>query len=153
MDKINERIVSLKEKHILGHIEISDIIQKEFNVKLSPKAVRNRYYRKKIKTQERKLHHIPAKVEGTSTEYRVNISDVWEKIETHEKNGFLPNLFASRKKILLPNEPIALACLSDLHVGNSGTYYSALREDVDIINKTEGMYVGIFGDFLDNWIF
>ena len=49
------------------------------------------------------------------------------------------------------DKPFALVLLSDIH-GGGKTDYTALEEDLRIINTTEGMYVGNLGDNTDNFV-
>jgi hypothetical protein len=54
--------------------------------------------------------------------------------------------------IILPNEPVAIAFLSDLHFGSAGTDYEAAKRDAERIRDTPGMYAVFHGDGLDNWL-
>jgi UDP-2,3-diacylglucosamine pyrophosphatase LpxH len=54
--------------------------------------------------------------------------------------------------IHLGDQPVALAFLSDLHIGSEGTDYDAIKRDTDLISKTDGMYAVFHGDGIDNWI-
>lgn len=47
--------------------------------------------------------------------------------------------------------PIAVAFLSDLHIGNEGTDHEALLADVRRIAATPGLYVVLGGDVVDNF--
>lgn len=49
-------------------------------------------------------------------------------------------------------EPVALALVSDLHFGASGTDYEAARRDAELIASTPGMWAGFHGDGLDNFV-
>lgn len=49
-------------------------------------------------------------------------------------------------------KPIAIAFMSDTHIGSPSVDYAALRKDINIIHDTEGMYVAFHGDIIDNWI-
>jgi hypothetical protein len=59
-----------------------------------------------------------------------------------------------RKKqyIHLESKPTGIAFLSDLHIGNIGTDYSAILKDTMLIRDTPGMYAAFHGDGIDNWI-
>src|SRR5690606_28868504 len=48
--------------------------------------------------------------------------------------------------------PIALANLSDMHIGNAGTDHRRMLEDARLIQKTPGMYAVFGGDGVDNFI-
>lgn len=47
------------------------------------------------------------------------------------------------------SEPIALICLSDLHIGASGFDHEALVQVTDEILSTPNLYVGLFGDIAE----
>lgn len=49
-------------------------------------------------------------------------------------------------------KPIAVAFVSDAHMGSPYTDYRALVADTNIIASTEGMYAVAMGDERDNWI-
>ncbi len=48
--------------------------------------------------------------------------------------------------------PIGIAHMGDPHVDDDGTDIRLLREHVDIINRTEGLFAGNVGDFSNNWV-
>jgi len=50
------------------------------------------------------------------------------------------------------DKPIALAFLSDLHIGAEGTEHDYILDAVDSILGTEGCYVVLNGDIIDNFI-
>ncbi len=58
----------------------------------------------------------------------------------------------TRQQIDLGNKPTAIAWLSDLHLGSSGTDYAAIWEDTQTIVNTPGMYAAFHGDGIDNWV-
>ncbi|RLC74622.1 MAG: hypothetical protein DRJ03_31645 [Chloroflexi bacterium] len=49
-------------------------------------------------------------------------------------------------------KPICIVELADTHIGGIGVDYDQLRRDVQIIAETDGMYCGIGGDQVDNFI-
>jgi len=51
-----------------------------------------------------------------------------------------------------PDRPFALAYLSDLHIGDAGTDYRALKADAELIRDTPRMWAGYHGDGINNWI-
>jgi hypothetical protein len=48
--------------------------------------------------------------------------------------------------------PIGIAHVGDPHVDDDGTNIPLLREHVDIIDRTEGLFAGNVGDLTNNWI-
>ena len=51
-----------------------------------------------------------------------------------------------------PDRPFALAYLSDLHIGDPGTDYRALRADAELVRDTPRLWCGYHGDGINNWI-
>lgn len=56
------------------------------------------------------------------------------------------------KRIILPAQPVAIAFLSDFHLGNPGTDYASVKRDAQLVAETDGMYAMFIGDGIDNWI-
>lgn len=50
------------------------------------------------------------------------------------------------------NGPIGIAHLGDPHLDDDGTDIAAVERDVDIINRTEGLFAGNVGDYSNNWV-
>jgi hypothetical protein len=50
------------------------------------------------------------------------------------------------------NEPIGFFFMGDLHVGDVGTDHAALLRDIELIQKTEGLYGSMGGDYINNFI-
>jgi predicted phosphodiesterase len=48
------------------------------------------------------------------------------------------------------NLPVGIAFTSDWHVGAGGVDYSRLREDLDLIRETDGLYAVHLGDLIEN---
>lgn len=48
--------------------------------------------------------------------------------------------------------PLAISFLGDPHVDDNGCNWPRLREDLDTINNTEGMYAASLGDASNNWV-
>jgi hypothetical protein len=64
---------------------------------------------------------------------------------------------ASEARDLIPiritcRGPIGIAHLGDPHVDDNGTDIDTLREHVNIINRTEGLFAGNVGDYSNNWV-
>lgn len=95
----------------------------------------------------RRKHEAVDAVEIPVIEQEDSIDLLWQQAYTYNRE---------RKKethaIIVPNRPFAIAFLSDLHIGSSGTDYIALRRDAETIRDTEGMYAVFHGDGIDNWI-
>ena len=65
-----------------------------------------------------------------------------EREKNRDKRSVLFNL----------NQPVGIAFFSDLHLGSSATDYVQLKEDTEIVQKTENMFAAFTGDGIDNWI-
>lgn len=50
------------------------------------------------------------------------------------------------------HKPIAIATLSDLHLGSNYCDYRGIKHDAEMIAQTDGMYALAAGDYWDNWI-
>jgi predicted phosphodiesterase len=76
-----------------------------------------------------------------------NTEQLWEMVTENQSTNRrdVPTL-------MLPNEPFALAFLSDLHIGSAETDHMAIRNDAEIVANTDGMYAIFHGDGIDNWI-
>ena len=48
--------------------------------------------------------------------------------------------------------PLAISFWGDPHVDDNGCNWPRLREDLDTINNTEGMYAASLGDASNNWV-
>jgi len=48
--------------------------------------------------------------------------------------------------------PICVAMIGDPHIDDDGCDIKGLRRDMDIINRTEGMFAGHLGDLTNNWM-
>ena len=78
-----------------------------------------------------------------------DVGAVWQRlIDEQQQRLREPTL----QRVILPSAPCAVAFLSDLHIGNAGTDYAAIRRDAEIVAATEGMYATFVGDGIDNWI-
>lgn len=113
--------------------------------------VRDNYVQENQSTIQSNAMKSP-KIFGVTNHESYVIQDIWN---IAEKNFYLneeKNKKRNQQIIEFPNEPIAIALLSDLHIGNSNTDYKQLRKDAEIIQKTDGMYAIFHGDGIDNWI-
>lgn len=53
---------------------------------------------------------------------------------------------------LTSNEPVGIAMMGDLHIGDVGTDHAALIRDVKKIQATENLYVTLGGDYINNFV-
>lgn len=88
-----------------------------------------------------------------STKYDADQADrIWEAAAANYAEYRAVTDYKKKQHIHLGNKPTGLAFLSDLHIGNAGTDYSAILKDTKLIQSTPGMYAAFHGDGIDNWI-
>jgi hypothetical protein len=98
------------------------------------------------------LPHKPATIEGVTAEHSANASNIWQFAIDAQAIVYEKHSRKQKQAITLPDEPVAIAFLSDLHIGSAGTDYQAIKADAELIRDTPGMYAGFHGDGTDNWI-
>lgn len=96
--------------------------------------------------------HTPAIIEGVTAEQTTSVENIWTFVQEAQQIVFEKQQRRGNQSIKLPDEPVAIAFLSDLHIGSAGTDYTAIREDAEMIQHTPGLYAGFHGDGTDNWI-
>jgi predicted phosphodiesterase len=105
----------------------------------------------KINITKEKISDKP-RIYGILPQENVNINSIWDLAEISFSNTLEREKIRSAQRIEFSDKPIAIALLSDLHIGNATTDYKQLRYDADLIKKTDGMYAIFHGDGIDNWI-
>ncbi len=98
------------------------------------------------------LPHKAAAIEGVTAEHSANAGNIWQFAIDAQKVVFEKHARKQKQAITLPDEPVAIAFLSDLHIGSAGTDYQAIKADAELIRDTPGMYAGFHGDGMDNFI-
>ena len=91
-------------------------------------------------------------ISGITANETYDSDDIWDIAELAFDFNEEKERRRAAQKIQFGNKPIALALLSDLHIGNATTDYRQLRKDAEIIKNTDGMYAVFHGDGIDNWI-
>lgn len=69
----------------------------------------------------------------------------WEETQAHLKRR-------SNQSIRINRPVAAFAVLADMHLGSAGINYPKIIKDVQAIRDTEGVYVFLLGDIVDNFI-
>jgi hypothetical protein len=91
--------------------------------------------------------------------YGVKVSDltpdpssIWEKAK--KINSQVQQHVEARQNQLIDfgGKPVAVAILSDQHIGGTGTNYQAMERDARIIANTDGFYAILTGDAINNFI-
>lgn len=80
------------------------------------------------------------------------VDELWERAKAHQQKVEARIALKKNQTIELPNEPMALAFLSDVHFGSPNTDYVRAQQDALLVAATEGMYAEFHGDLGDNWI-
>jgi predicted phosphodiesterase len=97
--------------------------------------------------------HEPAIIEGiVAFDEKPDADALWSAAEKAQTIARKRQAAQRQQRITLPAQPVAIAFLSDFHIGNAGTDYASLRADCTTIAKTPGMYAMFAGDGVDNWI-
>ena len=126
-------------------ISARDGFLKHKETSITPSPVLNSFSSNSIK------HEIPH-FYGINHENNIDINCIWEMAELVFSQTEEKEKQKNASRIEFSNKPIAIAMLSDLHIGNSTTDYKQLRKDAELIQKTDGMYAIFHGDGIDNWI-
>ncbi|MFH1131679.1 MAG: hypothetical protein V1754_10110, partial [Pseudomonadota bacterium] len=78
---------------------------------------------------------------------------VWLDMEKRSDKYLREHINAERRVIPIDDDrPIAITFLADQHIGNEGTDHRAMREDAELVARTDGMYAILGGDSWDNHI-
>lgn len=102
--------------------------------------------------QDAPAEHQPPIVEGVTPEQAARPENIWAFAIEAQRVVFDKQARKQRQSITLPDEPVAIAFLSDLHIGSAGTDYAAIRDDARLVRDTPGMYAVFHGDGMDNWV-
>jgi len=106
----------------------------------------NRYLRR-IKESTRVLPEINGLMAAEHVDFENEILPYLEKIGQRAGSK---NQEEASQEIIMPNEPFCIVLLSDIH-GGGKIDYTKLKNDLDIIQQTDGMYVMVAGDQTDNF--
>lgn len=147
-NKFQVRICQNKQRISLGHfhtIEEACRARDEYfkNNSFQPKSISENYPEIIIEKPQ---------IIGITSNEEYNINDIWETAEFAFDITLEREKRRNAQRIEFPATPIAIAMLSDLHIGNASTDYKQLRKDARLIQETDGMYAIFHGDGIDNWI-
>lgn len=79
-------------------------------------------------------------------------AQLWQQAITAQLSVFDILKRRRTEQVIKIQPPCAFAFLSDEHFGSPFTDYQALKDDAELIRDTPGMYCGLGGDGVDNWI-
>lgn len=77
---------------------------------------------------------------------------VWEAAKRSYTREHERQERGAQQQIQFDHGPVCLVFMADLHCGGTGVDYGRIDADCDLILNTPGMYVGLVGDLLDNFI-
>ncbi len=105
-------------------------------------------------TPERQEAHVQHLSTGLTPATKVlDGASIWEQMEARQVSDESLTCLRYSQTVEIPDKrPVALALLSDIHIGNEHTDYHAARKDAETIRDTPGMYAALLGDTVDNWI-
>ena len=101
---------------------------------------------------------IPAKskkdiMEVQFTEENLDYDEIWDLVLQMQEA--MKGIRRDRREAIFDfnrDEPIAIAFMGDVHMGDVGTDYKQLLEDVELIKNTENLYLVTGGDYINNFM-
>ncbi len=96
-------------------------------------------------------HHAPM-VQGVMVSDTPDPAEIWAKAKIANAQSKAHVEKRQNQLIDFGSKPVAIAVLSDQHIGGTGTDYSAMERDAKIIASTEGFYAVLTGDAVNNFI-
>lgn len=94
-------------------------------------------------------------IEGLTNDDRLyDTGELWSMAEAVQERTQRQTQDRLEQCVTIPKagEPFAVAYLSDLHIGDPGVDYRALKRDAEIIHDTPRLWCGYHGDGINNWI-
>ena len=89
----------------------------------------------------------------TPEDHLTDGAEVLKTLVTRQKRAEKKRKRRHEQVVTLPGrKPVALAILSDLHLGNANVDYKAIKADAELIRDTDGLYACACGDYHDNWV-
>jgi len=82
-----------------------------------------------------------------------DMEGLWDALENFQKESRRLSTHQEDVTVEIDGEkPILFVALADLHIGAIGTRYAELRQTVDLLARTEDVYIGSVGDTVDNYL-
>lgn len=98
--------------------------------------------------------HVEPSINGlTPISRKPNEAELWGDVERQQLRD--QNKIGSRysqEVVIDDDRPVLLVLLSDIHLGDAHTDYLQARKDAELIRDTPGVYAGVLGDVVDNWV-
>jgi len=116
---------------------------------LTAEAIRARY--KRLCKKAKSATPTPI-VDGVMPDTsNVDIKELWDRVLREQEKVERLELMRQAQSITV-KAPCGITLLNDLHIGNAGTNYKAIRRDAQIIRDTPDLWAAMTGDGVDNWI-
>ena len=77
---------------------------------------------------------------------------VWEKALATSRKLKVLQCRRKTQNIFFSHGPVGIVNFADIHAGGPGVDYDQLEKDLDLVAETPGLYVGVAGDVVDNYI-
>lgn len=104
-----------------------------------------------LETMRRALSPTP-QVHGVTAESDIDEQEVWERALDRSRRRKQLEEDKERQRITFDYGPVCIVNIGDVHAGGTGVDYARLDRDLDLILATPGMFIGLAGDMLDNYI-
>jgi hypothetical protein len=98
--------------------------------------------------------HVTPIVSGLTSASRMpNDAEVWGRaLAIEERNRAKADKRHEQTVVIPDRKPILLALLTDPHLGNAFCTYSQAKAHAEWVRDTDGVYGGMLGDVIDNWV-
>lgn len=135
--------------------------EKEVLAGRSPKQLREMFNvtdrkERKWRASVRRKHQLPDQTTGVSVltvPQQMDAAKVWDRMVAlqdalQEEHSDFDEVTVT----INDDRPVAIAIPSDWHIGNTGTDHRQLKDHVDIMAHTKGLYCIVGGDGVDNFV-
>lgn len=117
---------------------------------ITPSTLRVIYMR--MKRSRRDIDLTPQITNGGSYEDDIDEEEAWAKAVAISQKRKRREASKQERTIVFPSGPICIVNMADIHAGSDGTDYDRVSREIDLVNETPGMFFGLAGDLVDNFI-
>jgi hypothetical protein len=114
---------------------------------MQPHVLRAIYYRQKRRQDVR-----PTVTGAIAEDVVIDMEEAWKKAVAMSRKRKKHEQKRASRAINFDCGPVCFVNMADFHVGAEGTDYERIEAEIDIINRTPGMFIGFAGDMVDNFI-
>jgi len=160
LDENKELVLQILQETGGNNVETARVLTNKYDIQTTETSIRRAKYRWSLRNSQRVI--IPPQVDDTFELPEIlnkkiitpqQKRELWEAIRDVQQAKLDTSIMQDEAYVRLNfNKPIAIAFLSDLHIGAEGTDYDYILDAVDSILETEGCYVVITGDMIDNFV-